>query len=68
MAGAYSKENLELLDRFTAQENKARDDRVKAAAGTTHLENKKYARLMADYLKCSQMYVNSFVYPAVMEQ
>ena len=68
MAGAYSKENWEQLDRFQAQKDKAALEAAKAAAGPTHLENKQYARLMTDYLKCTQMFVNSFVYPAVMEQ
>ena len=64
---AYQRENFE-LDNYQYQKDKAEESALKESLGVTQLENTAYARLVTDYIRCSTLYVNSFVYPAVLEQ
>ena len=68
MAGAYSREAIEAGTHHASIPQNAEQARIKTQVGESNLENAKYTRLMTDYLKCTQMFVGSFVYPAVMEQ
>ena len=68
MAGAYSREAIDANEHHRTIPQNAKQAEIAAQVGDSHLENIQYARLMTDYLKCTQMFVGSFVYPAVMEQ
>ena len=68
MAGAYSKEAIDANTHHVSKGLNEEHAKIKAQVGETNLDNPVYQRLMTDYLKCTQMFVGSFVYPAVMEQ
>ena len=68
MAGAYSREAIDAAEHMKTIPENAEQARIAAEVGQSNLENAQYARLMTDYLKCTQMFIGAFVYPAVMEQ
>ena len=53
---AYQRNNFE-HDKYAYSQEKEKAAAIKESLGETQLENKRYARLVQDYLRCSTMYI-----------
>ncbi len=62
MSDVYTEEELE-HDRFPMFEKKVMEAKIAAKYKGIKVENKTYVNTVKDYLRCSQMFLQSFEYP-----